>query len=281
MGKFAQRVQQLLTAVRKDFHLRTAGGDALLLVRERGDRLRMLREHVLLAVSRLFLQQLMVADFAVTDGFRQDLARLVAREDLGESALKEQEQAALRKALFLYRTKVSDLEDATLGMTLSEERITELTAALENILREFLESATAKLEEVRKVERLARRGRAGGDMPATGRGRKRKSLAKALGVSLGLVGMLRPPGYGNLQGFVGYATSLLGLPLDLLLGVQNDGDAPEVSGFVCIASDFLVYLYAMLILTLLLFSWFQIMGEDREYPILRLQPKIKFDIDLQ
>jgi hypothetical protein len=25
----------------------------------------------------------------------------------------------------------------------------------------------------------------------------------------------------------------------------------------------------------------QIMGEDREYPILRLQPKIKFDIDLQ
>jgi hypothetical protein len=48
-------------------------------------------------------------------------------------------------------------------------------------------------------------------------------------VSLSLVGMLRPPGFGNLQGFVGYATSLLGLPLDLLLGVQNDGDSPEVS----------------------------------------------------
>jgi hypothetical protein len=62
-----------------------------------------------------------------------------------------------------------------------------------------------------------------------GRGRKRKGLAKALGLSLSLVGMLRPPGFGNLQGFVGYATSLLGLPLDLLLGMQNDGDSPEVS----------------------------------------------------
>jgi hypothetical protein len=64
---------------------------------------------------------------------------------------------------------------------------------------------------------------------STGRGRKRKGLAKALGVSLSLVGMLRPPGFGNLQGFVGYATSLLGLPLDLMVGVQNDGDSPEVS----------------------------------------------------
>jgi hypothetical protein len=43
---------------------------------------------------------------------------------------------------------------------------------------------------------------------------------------------------------------MLGLPLDLLLGVQNDGDSPEV------------------------------MGEDREYPILRMQPKVHFDVDL-
>lgn len=228
VGKFAQRAQQLLTAVRKDFHLRAATGEALQLVRERGERLRMLREHVLVAANRLFMQQLMVAEFAVVDGFRKDIARLAAREDLSEEVLKEQEQAALRKAVFLYRTKVTDLEDSALGLTLSEERVAELTATLENILRDFPESPTAKLEEVRKVERLARRGKAGGDMPATGRGRKRKGLAKALGVSLGLVGMLRPPGYGNLQGFIGYATSLLGLPLDLLLGVQNDGDAPEV-----------------------------------------------------
>ena len=62
----------------------------------------------------------------------------------------------------------------------------------------------------------------------SGRGRKRKGIAKLLGVSFQLVGMLRPPGFGNLQGYIGYASSLLGFPLDLLLGIQNDGDSPEV-----------------------------------------------------
>eukprot|EP01035_Chromulina_nebulosa_P018117 gene18117-23771_t len=62
--------------------------------------------------------------------------------------------------------------------------------------------------------------------------------------------MFRPPGYGNLQGYANYATSLAGLPFDLLFGVQNDGESPEI------------------------------IGEDREFPILRLQPKINFDIDL-
>ena len=80
--------------------------------------------------------------------------------------------------------------------------------------------------------------------------KSKKKGSRAVNIGLNLVGMLRPPGYGNLQGFVGYATSLLGLPLDLMLGVQNDGDSPEV------------------------------MGEDREYPLLRIQPKVHFDIDI-
>lgn len=76
-----------------------------------------------------------------------------------------------------------------------------------------------------------------------GRGQGRGKGAKAVGagirifglspkisnIALNLVGMLRPPGLGNLQGFVGYATSLLGLPLDLMLGVHNDGESPEVT----------------------------------------------------
>ena len=78
----------------------------------------------------------------------------------------------------------------------------------------------------------------------------KKKKGRAVNLGLSLVGMLRPPGYGNLQGFAGYSTGLFGLPLDLLLGVQNDGDSPEV------------------------------MGEDREFPILRLQPKVHFDVDV-
>ena len=58
---------------------------------------------------------------------------------------------------------------------------------------------------------------------------KKKKGKRAINFVLSLVGMLRPPGYGNLQGFVGYSgLSMFGVPVETLLGVQNDGDAPEV-----------------------------------------------------
>jgi hypothetical protein len=114
--------------------------------------------------------------------------------------------------------------------------VEEFSNSLQTIATEFPESPSAKLEAVRKMEKQSKKGK--------------KKGSRAVNIGLNLVGMLRPPGYGNLQGFVGYATSLLGLPLDLMLGVQNDGDSPEV------------------------------MGEDREYPLLRIQPKVHFDIDV-
>ncbi|KAJ1439662.1 hypothetical protein B484DRAFT_476861 [Ochromonadaceae sp. CCMP2298] len=248
VGKFASRVAQLLAAVRKDFNQRTAGAEA---VRERGERLRLLREHVLTSAQRLFRQQLLIHEFAVVNSFRKELLLLVASsgpEGDEEEARRgeEEQQTALRQAVFDFKTVSAELEDEALGFSLTEERVAEVTGVLEGILKEFPESPGAKLEEVKKVERLARAKSRG----LGGKGRKKKGVAKALGVSLSLVGMLRPPGFGNLQGFVGYATSMLGLPLELLLGVQNDGDSPEI------------------------------MGEDREYPILRMQPKVHFDVDL-
>jgi hypothetical protein len=61
--------------------------------------------------------------------------------------------------------------------------------------------------------------------------------------------MFRPPGFGNLQGFIGYSTALLGIPTDLLLGFQNDGETADI------------------------------IGDDREHPFLQIQPKINFDLD--
>ena len=75
VGRFADRVSQLLAAVRKDFNLRAGagigggeGGGSV--VRERGERLLMLREHVLAAASRLFVQQLQVLEFGAADEVR-------------------------------------------------------------------------------------------------------------------------------------------------------------------------------------------------------------------
>ncbi|KAJ1430660.1 hypothetical protein B484DRAFT_418729 [Ochromonadaceae sp. CCMP2298] len=236
VGRFASRVAQLLSSVRKDFNQRTSGAEV---VRERGERLRLLREHVLTSAQRLFRQQLLIVEFKAAADFKRALLVLASREGEG----LEEQQAALRRAVLDSKAACASLEDEALGLSLTEERVVEVTAVLEGILRGFPDSPAAKLEEVKRLERQARAG-------ARGFGERKRGVAKALGVSLSLVGMLRPPGFGNLQGFVGYATSMLGLPLELLLGVQNDGDSPEV------------------------------MGEDREYPILRMQPKVHFDVDL-
>jgi hypothetical protein len=227
VAKFAFRVNDLLSSTRRDFERGVSRCAPSVLLRERAQRQRMLSEHILTSAGRLYQQQLAIIEFNTLNNFRRQMASIVAQDGLSEEAQKEQQQLQLRKALFAYRAQAADLEDADLGFALSEARVAELTTTLETVLSEFPESALAKLEEVRKVERQAKAGKASA-AAAGGRGRKRKGLAKALGVSLSVVGMLRPPGYGNLQGFIGYATSLLGLPLDLLLGVQNDGDSPEV-----------------------------------------------------
>lgn len=230
VAKFPARVSTLLSALDRDFDrgVRVRGIGATRMARERNQRQTMLREQVLTSAGRLYLQQLAIVEFNVLNAFRRELARLVA-QDLTADARREQEQLALRKALFSFRAQAAELEDADLGFSLTEARVAEVTSTLETVLREFPESSLAKLEEVRKVERQARSAKGGAAAAgAAGRGRKRKGILKALGVSLGLVGMLRPPGFGNLQGFIGYATSVFGLPLDLLLGVQNDGDSPEV-----------------------------------------------------
>lgn len=227
IGKFANRVSELLKSVKSDFNKKVVGLTHQV-VRERGERLRLLKEHVLTSSDRLFRQQLLIIEFTVTNKFRKDLINLLSQDNVDEAKRKEQEQLVLRKAIFEYKTLATDLEDTKLGLILTDDKINEFSSTLNTILTEFPESSTAKLEEIKKVEREAKSKNKNISSGGGGRGRKRKGVAKALGISMQLVGMLRPPGYGNLQGFIGYATSLLGLPLELLLGVQNDGDSPEV-----------------------------------------------------
>lgn len=293
VGRFADRVAQLVESLRSDFVRRTAGSA---LVKERGERLRQLQDHALSLATRLQKQQIAALEASVLYSFKRDLLQLLrsapaplssspAAPGNGVAAIggeeKDAQDQALRKALFEFKSKAAELESDLLGQAgpaaAAEEqrRLAELAEVLETARREFPESAVAKLEEMRKLEREAARG-GGGGTGRRGRGlgkargiRPSKGTAQAKGskpgllrllpftispritnVALNLVGMLRPPGLGNLQGFVGYATSLLGLPLEIMLGVQNDGDSPEI------------------------------MGEDREYPILRVQPKVHFDVDI-
>ena len=101
---------------------------------------------------------------------------------------------------------------------MSTDAKVETRSQLKGVLEEFPESPGAKLEAVRKFDNKAKQSQ-----------RKKE---RGINIGLNLVGMLRPPGNGGLQGFIGYSTGLFGLPLDLLLGIHNDGDSPEVFLFL-------------------------------------------------
>jgi len=231
VAKFSDRVKELVSGVKKTFYGRTTG---TLVVRERADRVDQLVNNILNIAKLLFTQQLVILEKDVTTEFRRDLLEILRRKP--ESYATETQQA-VRDAVYRYKTAAAELEGEGLGLG-SLEELADLSARLLEDAKEFPESNTAKLDALRRMDKQVKKP-------------KRKKGKRAVNLTLNLVGMLRPPGYGNLQGFVGYnGLSLFGVPVETLLGVQNDGDAPEI------------------------------LGEDREQPILRLQPKVHFDIDL-
>ena len=232
VGKFGERVLRLHEGVQKAFFDGTVGVN---MIRNRAERGRDLTQTIVGSANLLFKQQVNMCSIQVTNEYKDELVRLASKD---EEQTPEEQQQTVRKFLFNFRTLISDLEVESLGISGSTS-YDQLAVELQQVLTDFPESPAAKLEAVRKLEKVSKKPK-----------KKRGKGGRAVNIALNLVGMLRPPGYGNLQGFVGYSTGLLGLPLELMLGVQNDGDSPEV------------------------------MGEDREYPLLRLQPKVHFDIDL-
>ena len=80
----------LLAAVERDFSQGVEASTAPL-VRDRGERLRGLKDYVLNAAGRIYVQQLVIVEFKVLNSFRQELSRLIA-QDLSEEMRREQEQ---------------------------------------------------------------------------------------------------------------------------------------------------------------------------------------------
>lgn len=223
VGKFGQRVQELLESVHGRFMDQTKG---TISVRERSQRARQLRDNIESVASTLFKQQLAILQSQASNRFRGMLISLARSADSDSDSTREDEQQALRKTLFDFRALALDLEVESLGLS-STSFQAEVSSALQTLLTEFPESSFGRLEAVKKLERETKRPKKRKGAAAS------KGKGRAINIGLNLVGMLRPPGTGNLQGFAGYSTALLGLPLELLLGVQNDGDSPEVGRSSC------------------------------------------------
>lgn len=245
VAKFADRVQHLLRSIVRNYTVRTSG---TLSVKERADRLTKLINYVSSVVEGLFRQQMILLQATTVNHFRKKLQQLSSVSSIGladdgsivdnssnsyanEEAIKERTQS-LRTSLFDFKMIAAEYEVEEIPGLNSDSSLTELTATLESLMKDFSETPTSKIDEIRKIERIARAN--------PGPRRKKNGSGKSsVNVVLNLVGMLRPPGYGNLQGFLGYATGILGLPLELLLGVQNDGDSPEVI-IIIVNRDFIM-----------------------------------------
>lgn len=205
---FGQRVGLLKDDVLSHFQAETVG---LALVRERGERLRQLSEHVLKSSRDLHQQQVAIATEDAVRAFKKRLADIAAVDSSGlvtvpASAGKD----AVDESLLAYRTRLSKLDGGEMLLT-QRGRTEELSLALETLLKDFSGTSAARLAQMRRLVHSAAKS-----VPTTGGARR------GLSPIITLVGMLRFPGAGNLNGIIGFATRLLGVPLDLQLGVDNN-----------------------------------------------------------
>jgi hypothetical protein len=104
----------------------------------------------------------------------------------------------------------------------------------------FPDSPAAKIKRSQQVQKVVSK---------ESRNKKKKPGQRSFGLGVDLVAMIRPDGFGSLQGFAGYA-----LPggNSITVGIHNDADDPQV------IAQF---------------------GGVRP-PLLRVQPKLRIDVEL-
>jgi Root hair defective 3 GTP-binding protein (RHD3) len=142
--------------------------------------------------------------------------------------------ATMRKEALLFETVLDDLAVPELGLT-KDKAIRTLTTKLNNALNTFRDSPAAKLKRLQQVTKVVNKEKEPGQ--------------RSISFGLDLVAMLRPDGFGSLQGFAGYQ-----LPggNSITFGVHNDADDPQV------IAQF---------------------GGVRP-PLLRVQPKLRVDVEM-
>ena len=142
--------------------------------------------------------------------------------------------AARRAAAYAFDSALKDLEVPSLNLVRSEA-VREMEGLLNDSLMTHDESPAKKLADQTEVKKAATK--------------ERKPSERSVDVKVDLVAMIRPDGFGNLQGYVGYQAPW---GSQVTVGFQNDADSPEV------ISQF---------------------GGVRP-PFIRVQPKLKLDIEL-
>jgi len=193
-----------------------------------------LKDRIETQLRELFALQLAILEKSTLKKLNSKLLSQLQSSGKKSPEVELQENAsAVRTAEFAFESTITDLELPILSIT-KEKYIQAMSAKLNDALVAFPDSPPAVVKNMKQVQSMA--------------SRDKKPTERSLDAGLSLVAMIRPDGFGNLQGFAGYSMGAN----SVTVGVHNDADAPET------ISQF---------------------GGSRP-PFLRVQPKLNLDIEL-
>ena len=204
-----------------------AAGEQRLVIRQR------LQQRMEKTLNDLFDMQMGILEKKTLKKFNHSLLKKLSKDGLDSAKFFEDNATALRTALFAFETSAALLEIPSLSLTKSNA-VRDMTGKLNNALMTFPDSPAAKIKAMKKVEQTV--------------SKKKKPSEGSIDLALDVVAMIRPDGFGNLQGFAGYQLG----PHSVTVGVHNDADDPQV------IAQF---------------------GGVRP-PFIRVQPKLKLDVEL-
>jgi hypothetical protein len=193
----------------------------------------LLQSYIETSIQECFKGQVVNLEKATVKRFNTELLKTVDSKESVESILGNN-AATMRKEALLFETVIEDIEVPDLGLT-KDKPIRDLATKLNNALNAFPDSPAAKLKRLQQVTKVVNKEKEPGQ--------------RSISFGLDLVAMLRPDGFGSLQGFAGYQ-----LPggNSITFGIHNDADDPQV------IAQF---------------------GGVRP-PLLRVQPKLRVDVEM-
>jgi hypothetical protein len=184
-------------------------------------------------IRELFKIQVEILEKNTLKKFSATLLRKHGKGTEGTEQFYNDNAAAVRSAAFAFDQAVEELEVPSLALTKSKVS-QEMSNKLNTALLTFPDSPAARLKDMKQVQAVV--------------SKKKQPAQRNVDIGLDLVAMIRPDGFGNLQGFGGYQLG----GNNIIVGIHNDADEPGV------IAQF---------------------GGKRP-PFLRVQPKLKVDIEL-
>lgn len=159
-------------------------------------------------LKSLFDGQMAILEKNSLKRFQTTLLRKMTK-DMDAAQFFESNAEALRVAAFAFESAASSLEVPSMSLSKSKA-IQEMEGKLNNALLTFPDSPAAKIKSLAKVKETV--------------SKQKQPTEGSIDVALDVVAMVRPDGFGNLQGFAGYQLG----PHSVTVGVHNDADDPGV-----------------------------------------------------